>query len=113
MILTDDQRAVRDMSREFAQNELAPHAAEWDRASALPDAIVTQMGELGLLGMVVPEEWGGSYTDYVVCSKAIQIHGGYGFLEDYPVERHYRDARVTQIYEGTSEVQRMLIRRSL
>ena len=48
-----------------------------------------------------------------VCSKAIQIHGGYGFLEDYPVERHYRDARITQIYEGTSEVQRMLIARSL
>ena len=44
MILTDDQRAVRDMAREFAQNELAPHAAEWDRNSALPDAIVEQMG---------------------------------------------------------------------
>ena len=48
-----------------------------------------------------------------VCSKAIQIHGGYGYLEDYPVERHYRDARITQIYEGTSEIQRMLIARSL
>jgi acyl-CoA dehydrogenase len=48
-----------------------------------------------------------------VCSKAIQIHGGYGYLEDYPVERHYRDARITQIYEGTSEVQRMVIARSL
>lgn len=48
-----------------------------------------------------------------VCSKAIQIHGGYGYLQDYPVERHYRDARITQIYEGTSEIQRMLIARSL
>ena len=48
-----------------------------------------------------------------VCSKAIQIHGGYGYLEDYPVERHYRDARITQIYEGTSEIQRLLIARSL
>jgi hypothetical protein len=48
-----------------------------------------------------------------VCSKAIQIHGGYGCLEDYPVERHYRDARITQIYEGTSEIQRMLIARNL
>jgi alkylation response protein AidB-like acyl-CoA dehydrogenase len=48
-----------------------------------------------------------------VCSKAIQIHGGYGYLEDFPVERHYRDARITQIYEGTSEVQRMLIARQL
>ncbi|AHG63396.1 acyl-CoA dehydrogenase family protein [Advenella mimigardefordensis] len=48
-----------------------------------------------------------------VCSQAIQIHGGYGYLEDYPVQRFYRDARITQIYEGTSEVQRMIITRGL
>ena len=48
-----------------------------------------------------------------VCSKAIQIYGGYGYLEDYPVERYYRDARITQIYEGTSEVQRLVIARAL
>ncbi len=44
-----------------------------------------------------------------VCHQAIQIHGGYGFIKDYPVERYYRDARITEIYEGTSEVQRMVI----
>jgi alkylation response protein AidB-like acyl-CoA dehydrogenase len=48
-----------------------------------------------------------------VCTKAIQIYGGYGYLEDYPVERYYRDARITQIYEGTSEVQRLVIARAL
>jgi hypothetical protein len=48
-----------------------------------------------------------------VYSNAIQIHGGYGYLEDYNVERHYRDARITQIYEGTSEIQRLLIARTL
>ena len=48
-----------------------------------------------------------------VCSDAIQIHGGYGYLADYPVERFYRDIRVTQIYEGTSEVQRLVIARNL
>jgi alkylation response protein AidB-like acyl-CoA dehydrogenase len=48
-----------------------------------------------------------------ICSKAIQIHGGYGYIEDFPVERHYRDARITQIYEGTSEIQRLLIAREL
>lgn len=48
-----------------------------------------------------------------VCSKAIQIYGGYGYLEDYPVERYYRDARITQIYEGTSEIQRLVIARAL
>ena len=48
-----------------------------------------------------------------VCSSAIQIHGGYGYLEDYPVEKYYRDARITQIYEGSSEIQRMVIAREL
>ncbi len=48
-----------------------------------------------------------------VCSAAIQIHGGYGYLADYPVERIYRDVRVCQIYEGTSEVQRLVIARGL
>ena len=46
-----------------------------------------------------------------VCSEAVQIHGGYGFLSDYIVEKLYRDARVLQIYEGASEVQKMLISR--
>lgn len=48
-----------------------------------------------------------------VCSDAIQIHGGYGYLCDFPVERIYRDVRVCQIYEGTSEVQKILIGRAL
>lgn len=48
-----------------------------------------------------------------VTSQAIQIHGGYGYLKEYPVEQLYRDARITQIYEGTSDIQRMVIARSL
>jgi alkylation response protein AidB-like acyl-CoA dehydrogenase len=44
-----------------------------------------------------------------ITAKAIQIHGGYGFTKDYPVERYYRDARVFTIYEGTSEIQRVVI----
>ncbi len=48
-----------------------------------------------------------------VCSDAIQIHGGYGYLEDFPVERLWRDVRVCQIYEGTSDVQRLVISRQL
>ena len=48
-----------------------------------------------------------------VCSAAIQVFGGYGYVSDFPVERIYRDVRVTQIYEGTSEVQKILIGRSL
>jgi len=48
-----------------------------------------------------------------VCSDAIQIHGGAGYIADYPVERLYRDVRVSQIYEGTSDIQRMVIARAL
>lgn len=48
-----------------------------------------------------------------VCSAAIQIHGGYGYLRDFPVERIYRDVRVCQIYEGTSDIQRLVIARQL
>jgi alkylation response protein AidB-like acyl-CoA dehydrogenase len=44
---------------------------------------------------------------------AIQIHGGYGYVSEYHVERHLRDAKVTEIYEGTSEIQRLVIARSL
>jgi len=48
-----------------------------------------------------------------VCSWAIQVHGGYGYLADFPVERIYRDVRVCQIYEGTSDVQKIIIQRAL
>jgi alkylation response protein AidB-like acyl-CoA dehydrogenase len=70
--LTEDQRMIRDMAREFAQNELAPHAAKWEKDKWIPDAVVTQMGDLGLLGMTVPEEWGGSFSDYVAYSLALE-----------------------------------------
>ena len=48
-----------------------------------------------------------------ICSDAIQIHGGYGYLKDFPVERIARDVRVAQIYEGTSDIQKMVIARQL
>lgn len=50
-----------------------------------------------------------SETAMWVTTKAIQIHGGYGYTTDYPVERHFRDAKITEIYEGTSEIQRLVI----
>jgi len=70
--LTDEQRMIRDMAREFAQNELAPNAAQWEKDLWIPDATVAQMGELGLLGMIVPEEWGGTYSDYTAYALAIE-----------------------------------------
>lgn len=48
-----------------------------------------------------------------IATKAIQIFGGYGYVKDYPVERHFRDAKITEIYEGTSEIQRLVIARNI
>ena len=48
-----------------------------------------------------------------VCSEALQIHGGYGYLRDFPVERYCRDVRVCKIYEGTSNIQKLIIARNL
>lgn len=69
---TDEQRMIRDAAREFAQEQLAPNAAKWEKDHWIADAAVSQLGELGLLGMVVPEEWGGSYTDYVAYAIAVE-----------------------------------------
>jgi alkylation response protein AidB-like acyl-CoA dehydrogenase len=70
--LTEEQRMIRDMAREFAQAELAPNAGRWEEEGWLPDAMVAKMGELGLLGMVVPEEWGGSFSDYIAYALAME-----------------------------------------
>jgi alkylation response protein AidB-like acyl-CoA dehydrogenase len=48
-----------------------------------------------------------------VATEAVQVLGGYGYIRDYPVERMMRDAKITQIYEGTNEIQRMIIARTL
>jgi hypothetical protein len=70
--LTDEQRMIRDMAREFAQAELAPHAGQWDEEGWIPDAVVAKLGELGLLGMIVPEEWGGTFSDYTAYALAME-----------------------------------------
>lgn len=70
--LTDDQRMIVNLAKDFAQAELKPNAAAWDKAGWIPDDIITQMGRLGLLGMVVPEQWGGSYTDYVAYALSVE-----------------------------------------
>ncbi|MDP9066112.1 MAG: acyl-CoA dehydrogenase family protein, partial [Pseudomonadota bacterium] len=69
---SDDQRMIRDTAREFARAELAPRAAEFDRQGWIADDAVAKLGELGLLGMMVPEEWGGSYTDYTAYALAVE-----------------------------------------
>ena len=70
--LTEEQVMIRDMARDFARREIAPHAQAWEKAGWIDDALVSKMGELGLLGMVVPEEWGGTYVDYVAYALAVE-----------------------------------------
>ncbi len=72
MILTEAQIMIRDMARDFAREQLAPHAAEWDAGGAFPRQAVAAMGELGLLGMLVPEEWGGAGVDHVAYALAVE-----------------------------------------
>lgn len=70
--LSEEQRMIRDMARDFAKSELAPNAEKWEKAGWLDESMLKQMGELGFLGMVVPEEWGGSYIDYTCYALALE-----------------------------------------
>jgi alkylation response protein AidB-like acyl-CoA dehydrogenase len=72
MMLTEEQTMIRDMARAFAGDQLAPFAAEWDRTHTFPADAIRQMGELGLLGMVIPEVWGGAGADYVSFALAVE-----------------------------------------
>lgn len=65
MILTQEQEMIRDAMRAFAQERLAPFAAEWDREHTFPAEALKELGELGAMGMVVPEQWGGAGMDYM------------------------------------------------
>ena len=65
MILTQEQEMIRDSMRAFAQERLAPFAAEWDKTHAFPAEALKELGELGAMGMCVPEEWGGAGMDYM------------------------------------------------
>lgn len=96
------QHKLADMATQIeAARQLIWHAA------ALKDAGQPCLKEAAMAKLFASE------MAEKVCSAAIQIHGGYGYVSDFPVERIYRDVRVTQIYEGTSEVQKILIGRAL
>jgi butyryl-CoA dehydrogenase len=96
------QFRLTDMATKIeAARQLILHAA------SLKDAEVPCLKEAAMAKLFASE------IAEKVCSDAIQIHGGYGYLSDFPVERIYRDVRVCQIYEGTSDIQRILIGRAL
>src|SRR6266545_4077824 len=72
MLLTEEQSAIRDAMRAFAQEQLAPNAARWDREHAFPRDALRALGELGAMGIVVPERWAGAGLDYVSLAVALE-----------------------------------------
>src|SRR4051812_13028227 len=70
--MTPEQEQIRDLAREFAENEIIPHAAAWDRESELPRAVIDKLGELGFLGMLIPEEWDGLGLDVLSYLVALE-----------------------------------------
>lgn len=89
---------LADMATDIDASRLLVHRAAWLKDQGQPFGKEASMAKLFA-----------SETAMRVTDKAIQIHGGYGYIKDYPVERHYRDAKITEIYEGTSEIQRLVI----
>ena len=80
--LTEEQEAVRAMVRDFAKTEIAPRVMEWDEAQTFPRDVIAKLGELGMLGILVPEEYGGaglSYVDYIhVVDELSRVDGSIG-----------------------------------
>ncbi len=81
------------------------------RAAAAKDAVRTRGGRYSLEAAIA--KLFAAEMAQRVTTRALQIHGGYGYTKEYPVERNFRDARITEIYEGTSEIHRLIIAREI
>ena len=101
-----EHQAVQFRLADMATQIEAARQLVW-HAAAMKDAGLPCLKEAAMAKLLASE------MAEKVCTDAIQIHGGYGYLADFPVERIYRDVRVCQIYEGTSDIQKILIGRAL
>ncbi len=101
-----EHQAVQFKLADMATRLEAARQMVW-HAAAMKDAGLPCLKEAAMAKLLASE------MAEKLCSDAIQIHGGYGYLADFPVERIYRDVRVCQIYEGTSDIQKILIARAL
>src|ERR687888_1230376 len=72
MLLSQEQRMVQEMARNFARERLLPFAAEWDREARFPKEAIAEMGQLGLMGMLVPDAYDGAATDHVSYALALE-----------------------------------------
>jgi butyryl-CoA dehydrogenase len=96
------QWILADMATQIDAAQLLTYRAAYLEAKGLPFVKEAAMAKLFAAGVAM-----------FVTDKAIQIYGGYGYIKDYPLERYFRDARITSIYEGTDEMQRMTIAKRL
>ncbi len=96
------QFKLANMATQIEAARLLVYRAAWLKQNKIRCSIEASMAKL----------FSSEIANYVV-NEAVQIHGGYGYMKEYAVERYFRDARVTEIYEGTSEAQRMVISRDL
>jgi len=79
MQFTEEQLLIQDMAKSFAQEQIKPNAAEWDKHSIFPKETLSQMGQLGFMGMLISEQWGGSDTGnlaYVLALEEIAAADG-------------------------------------
>ena len=72
MLPNEEQLLIRDMARQFAQERLKPFAADWDREHRFPAEAIAEMGQLGFMGMLVPEQWGGAETGHLAYAMALE-----------------------------------------
>lgn len=96
------QFKIADMATSIEAARYLVYKAAWKKSNNIPYSLDAAMAKLFA-----------SETAMCVTTEAVQLHGGYGYTREYPVERMMRDAKITEIYEGTSEVQRMVISGSL
>lgn len=107
MLITEEQQSIADMARQFAQQRLRPFSAEWDREHTFPREALREMAELGFMGMLVPDTWGGCETGYVAyalaleeiaagdgaCSTIMSVHNSVGCV---PIHHFGTDEQKTQ-----------------
>ena len=111
MILTPEQEMIRDTLRHFARERLAPNAAEWERTRTFPRAALAELAELGVMGMVVPERWGGAGLDYLSMVLAIEeIAAGHGATSTIVCVQNSLACGITLNYGNDAQKERYLTR---
>ena len=111
MILTPEQEMIRDTLRHFARERLAPNAAEWERTRTFPREALTELAELGVMGMVVPERWGGAGLDYLSMVLAIEeIAAGHGATSTIVCVQNSLACGITLNYGSDAQKERYLTR---